>query len=95
MVAGRWKRHPVEAIEFRGREQSQRIPALAPDIAHTRVCIQDHEVRAGARQVIADGKSSLPAANDDDVEYALRQLHRDRAFFDHLRGGVVSHDSLS
>src|SRR5262249_5449136 len=51
-VPGCWKPHPVEAIVFRGRKESQRVPALAPRVADSLVGFQDHETRARLREMV-------------------------------------------
>jgi hypothetical protein len=70
------ERHPIEAVELGRREQPQRVPPLTPRVADALVRVQDYEADAGAREVIADGETGLPAADHDHVE--MRASRRGR-----------------
>ncbi len=62
-----WERHPRQRIILGGREQTERVPALAPRIASSPVRIKDDKVTAALLQIIASGKPCLPAADDDGI----------------------------
>src|SRR5262245_28332547 len=92
IVARGGKRHPIETVELRRREASQRVPALAPRVADAGVLIEDDEAHPYVGEVIADGETRLAAADDDDVELLaptgtlrrIGELHRCRAFLDQV-----------
>ena len=68
VVGRRGEAQAIEAAELRRREQPERIPALAPDVADPRGRIEDHERHAAPLQVIPDGQASLAGADDDGVD---------------------------
>ena len=53
VVARRRELHPDQAVELGGREQAQRVPALAPGVADALGRVQDHEAQAALAQVVA------------------------------------------
>lgn len=73
-----------------GREQVQRIPALAPDVPDPPVCLKDQERPAQPGQVVAGRQARLATADD----HSLVALHATvaahplllRAFCIHLAG---------
>jgi hypothetical protein len=72
-----WERHPVEAVEASGREQPERVPALPPRVAHSRVGVEDHERETSPSQVVPDREARLAASDDDRLNAFLlaRAVH--------------------
>ncbi len=95
VVAGSGKGHPVQAIELRGREQPQRVPAFAPCRSHPLLSVQNHKPSAGASEVISHRQPRLPSSDDDDVKnLPRRQLDGRGPFFDQSCGSARCHESL-
>src|SRR5262245_15437026 len=78
-----WKRHAVEAREPRRREESQRIPTVAPGVADARARVEDHELDALPLQVIADREARLSPTDYHRVDalsvHVVPLLPEDRA----------------
>ena len=67
-----------EAVVARRREEPQRVPALPPRRGGCVGCLENGEAAAVSREVVADRKTGLAAADDDDLVVA-RAAHGDLA----------------
>jgi hypothetical protein len=67
-VAGSGETKARKLYVARGREQAQRILAVAPGIADAMSGVENQEANAAASQVVADGEAGLAAADDDGVD---------------------------
>lgn len=64
----RGERQPREpAVGGRG-EEPERVPAPPPRLAGPRLGVEDYEVLAAGGELLADGESGLPAADDDGAD---------------------------
>src|SRR5262249_20240921 len=64
----RRKLHPHEPIERSGREQTERIPAIAPGVTDAPARVEDDERPSDASEVVTDRQPRLAAADHDRVE---------------------------
>src|SRR5829696_3627558 len=79
----RWKRkrrrgewHADEAVELGRCKQTERVPPVAPGIAHTFRSVEEDERTALPGQVVPDRESRLTTADDDRVKFLARVLLR-------------------
>src|SRR5262245_7943436 len=63
---GKW--HPGKAVVSRRREESQRIPAAAPRVAHARMGVENEKRNAALRQVVAGAQSGLAASDHQGLD---------------------------
>jgi hypothetical protein len=76
-VASCWERETRELNVTRRREQTERIPALAPGVADTMAGVENQEANAAPGKMIADGEARLAASYDDGVDafWIVLSLH--------------------
>jgi hypothetical protein len=55
----RRERHARQSVVPRGREQPQRVPAVAPGVADVVVGVKDHARQIALREVVADSQAGL------------------------------------
>ena len=67
----RRKRQAVEAGVTRRREETKRIPPVAPYVADARAIVEEDEIDAVLLQVVTDRKTCLPAADDDRIHVCV------------------------
>ncbi len=67
-VLARREWHSGKTVAAGRREQSHRVPAVAPGVADALVGVEDHERASEPGQVVADRQSGLAATDHDRLD---------------------------